>query len=141
MTTLENCKIIRLPQMKQPEGSLTPIEGSQDIPFEIRRVFYLYDVPGGAERGAHAHINQQQFMISVMGSFNVILKDGKDTKKYHMNRGFNGLYIPNMIWGEVEEFSSGGICVVLSSIKFDENDYIRDYDEFIRMKYCANSIS
>jgi WxcM-like, C-terminal len=127
---LKNCKLVDLPKITDPEGSLTPIEGSRHVPFEIKRVFYLYDVPGGATRAGHALKTCQQFIIAMSGSFDVILDDGTDTKRYHLNRSYTGLYVPALIWRELENFSSGSVCTVLASEVYDEKSYYRDYEEF-----------
>jgi WxcM-like, C-terminal len=128
--SLKNCKLVDLPKITDPEGNLTPIEGGQHVPFEIKRVFYLYDVPGGATRAGHALKTCQQFIIAMSGSFDVILDDGKDTKRYHLNRSYTGLYVPALIWRELENFSSGSVCTVLASEVYDETNYYRDYEEF-----------
>jgi hypothetical protein len=127
---LKKCKLIDLPKITDPEGSLTPIEGGRHVPFKIKRVFYLYDVPGGATRAGHALKTCQQFIIAMSGSFDVILDDGTDTKRYHLNRSYTGLYVPALIWRELENFSSGSVCTVLASEVYDEKSYYRDYEEF-----------
>jgi len=127
---LKNCKLVDLPKITDPEGNLTSIEGGQHVPFEIKRVFYLYDVPGGATRAGHALKTCQQFIIAMSGSFDVMLDDGTDTKRYHLNRSYTGLYVPALIWRELENFSSGSVCTVLASEVYDEKSYYRDYEEF-----------
>ena len=124
---LDKCKIIELPKITDCRGNLTFIEGDEHVPFEIKRVYYLYDVPGGEQRGGHAHKDLQQFIIAASGSFDVILDDGKEQKRFHLNRSYYGLYVPTMIWRELDNFSSGSVCIVLASEHFDENDYIRNY--------------
>jgi hypothetical protein len=124
------CKIIDFPKITDARGNLSVIEENKHVPFEIKRVYYLYDVPGGEKRGGHAHKLLEQFIIAASGSFDVILDDGVDRKRYHLNRSYYGLYIPTMIWRELDNFSSGSVCVVLASEHFDEEDYIRDYNEF-----------
>ena len=124
---LDKCRIIELPKITDRRGNLTFIEGNEHVPFEIKRVYYLYDVPGGEKRGGHAHKDLQQFVIAASGSFDVILDDGKEQKRFHLNRSYYGLYVPTMIWRELDNFSSGSVCIVLASEHFDENDYIRDY--------------
>ena len=130
--SLDDCKTIELPKISDPRGNLTFIEGGRHVPFEIRRVYYLYDVPGGATRAGHGHKTLDQLMIAVSGSFDVELDDGRAKKKYHLNRSSYGLYIPRMIWREIDNFSSGSVCMVLASNPFDEGDYYRDYQEFLR---------
>jgi hypothetical protein len=127
---LKNCKLVDLPKIADPEGNLTPIEGGRHLPFEIKRVFYLYDVPGGATRAGHALKTCQQFIIAMSGSFDVILDNGTNTARYHLNRSYTGLYVPALIWRELENFSSGSVCTVLASEVYDEEGYYRDYEEF-----------
>jgi len=127
---LSDCKIVQLPKIVDSRGNLTFIEGGEHVPFDIKRVYYLYDVPGGAERGGHAHKALQQLIIAMSGSFNVVLDDGREKKTFHLNRPWYGLYISPMIWREIDDFSSGAVCSVLASLHFDENDYIRQYDVF-----------
>lgn len=128
---VKNCKIINLPKITDARGNLTFIEGNKHIPFEIKRVHYLYDVPGGESRGGHAHKHLQQFIIAVSGSFDVILDDGYNKKRFHLNRSYYGLYVCPMIWQELNNFSSGSVCLVLVSELYDEEDYIRDYAQFL----------
>ena len=129
---VNDCALINLPVIADRRGNLTFIEGAVHIPFDIVRVYYLYDVPGGAERGGHAHKELQQFIIAMSGSFDIVVKDGTSTSRYHLNRSYFGLYLPEMIWRELENFSSGSVCLVLASQKFDEGDYYRDYDEYLK---------
>ncbi len=133
-STINDCKIIDLRKIQDPRGNLTPIEGSLDVPFEIKRVFYQYDVPGGESRGAHAHIKDQQFLIAVSGAFEVLVDDGVNKHLYTLNRPYYGLLVPAGIWSAEQEFSSGSVCLVLTDNSFDANDYIRDYDEFLKYK-------
>jgi hypothetical protein len=130
--SLKLCKIIDLPKISDPRGNLTFIEGNQHIPFEIRRVYYLYDVPGGAERGGHAHKELSQLIIAMSGSFDVILDDGNEKKRFHLNRSYQGLYVCPMIWRELDNFSSGSVCMVLASNIYEESDYFRDYNDYLR---------
>lgn len=131
--SIQDSKIIDLPKISDPRGNLTFVEGMRHIPFEIKRVYYLYDVPGGAERGGHAHRALEQLIIAVSGSFDITLCDGFDKKKYHMSRSYYGLYIPPMIWRDIDSISSGAVCMVLASDYYDEEDYFRDYAEFQRV--------
>lgn len=128
--SLSNCRIIELPKIADARGNLTFIESGRHIPFEIRRTYYLYDVPGGSSRAAHAHRELHQLMIAMAGSFDVTLDDGRKKKKFHLNRSYYGLYIPPMIWRDLDNFSSGSVCMVLASEFYDEAEYIRDYGEF-----------
>ena len=129
--SIDNCKIIELPKISDPRGNLTFIEGMRHIPFDIRRVYYTYDVPGGADRGGHAHKALHQLIIAMSGSFDVTLDDGKDKKKYHLNRSYQGLYVCPMIWRDLDNFSSGSVCMVLASNLYEASDYFRDYNEFL----------
>jgi dTDP-4-dehydrorhamnose 3,5-epimerase-like enzyme len=128
---IEFCKTIDLPKIHDPRGNLTFIEGHRHIPFDIQRVYYLYDVPGGAERGGHAHKGLHQLIVAMSGSFDVILDDGRKKQRIHLNRSYNGLYICPMIWRELDNFSSGSVCMVLASNHYDEADYYRDYSEYL----------
>jgi dTDP-4-dehydrorhamnose 3,5-epimerase-like enzyme len=130
--SLDQCTILDLPKITDPRGNLTYIEGQRHIPFDIRRVYYLYDVPGGAERGGHAHKALHQLLIAMSGSFDVLLDDGREQRRVHLNRSYSGLYICPMIWRELDNFSSGSVCMVLASETYDESDYFRDYPEFRR---------
>jgi len=129
--TIDRCQILDLPKTPDARGNLTFIEGGRHVPFEIARVYYLYDVPGGAARGGHAHKALHQLMIAMSGSFDVLLDDGRSQKKVHLNRSYMGLYICPMIWRELDNFSSGAVCMVLASERYDEADYYRDHSEFI----------
>ena len=111
-------------------GNLTFIEQNVHVPFEIQRVYYLYDVPGGESRAGHAHKRNEQFLIAASGSFDVIVDDGESREKFSLNRSYYGLYVPSMVWREIENFSSGSVCVALASRLYEESDYYRDYDEF-----------
>jgi dTDP-4-dehydrorhamnose 3,5-epimerase-like enzyme len=130
--SLDLAKIIDLPKISDPRGNLTFVEGSIHVPFDLKRVYYLYDVPGGETRAGHAHKQLEAFMIAVSGSFEVVLDDGSERKSYFLNRSYYGLYIPKMVWRELENFSSGSVCLVLASEYYDEADYYRDYDEFLK---------
>ena len=128
--SVDDCRLVELPVIHNPQGNLTFIEGAQHVPFDIARVYYLYDVPGGATRGGHAHKQLQQLLIAMSGSFDVLLDDGERTRTVRLNRSYVGLYMPTMIWRELVDFSSGSVCMVLASAPYEEADYIRDYDEF-----------
>jgi hypothetical protein len=129
--TIANCQILDLPKVHDPRGNLTFVEGGRQIPFDIRRVYYLYDVPGGSERGGHAHMALHQLVIAMSGSFDIVLDDGFEKKRIHLNRSYLGLYLPPMIWRELDNFSSGSVCMVLASEVYDESDYLRDYSDFM----------
>lgn len=129
---IEDCRIIDLPKIADPRGNLTFVEADRHVPFQIRRVYYLYDVPGGAERGGHAHKALHQLIIAMSGSFDIHLDDGHGKKTVHMNRSYYGLYICPMIWREMDNFSSGAVCMVLASDYYDELDYYREYNEFVQ---------
>ena len=129
--SLDRCRLIDLPRIADPRGNLTFVEGSSHIPFEIERVYYLYDVPGGAERGGHAHKALRQLIIAMSGSFDVTLDDGRDKKRFHLNRSYMGLFVTEMIWRELSNFSSGSVCLVLASNRYDEDDYYRDYGAYV----------
>lgn len=128
---LDKCQMISLPSIHDPRGNLTFVESKRHIPFPIERVYYLYDVPGGAERGGHAHKNLHQLIIAMSGSFDIHLDDGFSKKIVSLNRSYAGLYICPMIWREIDNFSSGAVCLVLASDFYDEGDYYRDYSEFV----------
>jgi len=130
--SLRLCRLIDLPKATDPRGNLTFIEGGRHIPFEIKRVYYIYDVPGGEMRGAHAHRVLHQLMLAVSGSFEVIIDDGTCREVYRLDRAFRGLYVPPMHWRELLNFSSGAVCLVLASEFYDADDYIRDYEVFAR---------
>ena len=129
-TSIRDCRIIDLPRIEEPRGNLTFVENGKHIPFSIQRVYYLYDVPGGAMRAGHGHRELQQLIIAMSGSFTVILDDGSARKEVPLNRSYYGLYIPRMIWREIVDFSSGAVCTVLASTLYDESDYYRDYADF-----------
>jgi len=128
--SIGDCRIVTLPKIQDPRGNLTFIEGNRHVPFSIARVYYLYDVPGGAERGGHAHKALHQLIIAMSGSFDVILDDTADRHRFHLNRSYSGLYVCPMIWREIDNFSSGSVCMVLASNTYDEDDYYRNYAEF-----------
>ena len=128
---VENARIIELQKISNPKGNLTPIESGRDIPFEFKRIYYTYDIPGGESRGGNAHRALEQFIIAASGSFNVDLDDGTKRASFFLNRSYYGLYIPPMLWRDLRNFSSGSVALVLASDHFDEADYIRTYDAFL----------
>lgn len=124
--------MIDIPVIREPRGNLAVVEQLREIPFEIARSYWLFDVPAGSHRGGHAHRRLQQLIIALSGSFDVVLDDGKERRVISLNRPDRGLYLPKGIWRELENFSAGAVCLVLASEPFDEEEYIRDYDEFLR---------
>lgn len=128
--SLKECRLVDLPIVHDRRGNLTFIEGTQHVPFDIRRVYYLYDVPGGAARAGHGHRELEQLIVAMSGSFDVTVDDGRDREVFHLNRSYFGLFLPRMVWREVDNFSSGAVCLVLASTHYDESDYYRDYEEF-----------
>lgn len=132
--TVFDCSIIELPKYHDPEGNLTPVYSNEHIPFDIKRVFYLYDIPGGESRGAHAHKDCHQFLVAASGAFEVVLDDGQNKRTVLLNRPFYGLHIPPGVWAAEQGFSSGSVCLVLASEKYDETDYIRDYADFVKYR-------
>jgi hypothetical protein len=130
---IERCRVVDLPRINDPRGNLTFIESGDQVPFDIKRAYYLYDIPGGAERGGHAHKELQQLIIAMSGSFDIVLDDGFAQERVNLNRSYFGLYIGPMVWREMDNFSSGSVCMVLASMHYDESDYYRDYEEFLRV--------
>ena len=130
--SLADCKLIDLPKIADPRGNLTFIEGGRHVSFDIKRVYYLYDVPGGAERGGHAHKALHQLIIAMSGSFDIVLDDGRERKRFHLSRSYYGLYVCPMMWRAMDNFSSGAVCLVLASNLYEESDYYRDYSDFIQ---------
>ena len=128
---LEDCRLVELPRVNDPRGNLTFIEGGRHVPFDIRRVYYLYDVPGGATRAGHGHRRLEQVIIAMSGSFDVTLDDGRERRRFHLNRSYYGLYVSAMMWREIDNFSSGSVCMVLASDYYDEADYFRHYEQFM----------
>ena len=129
--SLDECRLIDLPRIADERGNLTFVEGGRHVPFQIKRIFYLYDVPGGATRAGHAHKALHQVLIAMSGSFTVTLDDGYQRKKFHLNRSYHGLYITPLIWREIDDFSSGSVCLAIVSEVFDQSDYYRVYEEFL----------
>lgn len=129
--SIKDCSLIDLPRVNDPRGNLTFIEGGRHVPFELKRIFYLYDVPGGAMRAGHALKRCHQFIVATSGSFDVILDDGAERKRFQLNRSYYGLYVPPLVWREIDNFSSNSVCVVLASEAYDESDYYRNYEDFL----------
>ncbi|SDW85744.1 WxcM-like, C-terminal [Hydrobacter penzbergensis] len=132
--TIDDCALINLPRIHHKSGNITPVRGNIELPFPVNRIFYLYDIPGGESRGAHAHKVCHQFLVAASGSFDILVNDGQHKKVFTLNRPYIGLHIPPYIWAEEFNFSSGGICLVLASHKYDAEDYIRDYNRFLSEK-------
>jgi hypothetical protein len=133
-STIYNCSVIELNRIHQRSGNITVVENFQHVPFEVKRVYYLYDVPGGGERGGHAHKDLKQLIVAASGCFDVVLNDGKNKKVVELNRPYYGLYVVPGIWRELINFSSGAICLVLASEKYYKEDYLRDYSNFLEWK-------
>lgn len=133
-TTVDDCRVIELPRIDRAEGNISVVESMRHVPFPLERVYYLYDVPGGVERGGHAHRVLQQLIVSCLGAFDVVVDDGRRKRTVTLNRSHHGLYLIPGIWREIVNFSSGAVCLVLASLPYDEDDYIRDYDDFQRFK-------
>lgn len=132
-----DAKIIEIPKIEDRRGNLSVIEELKSVPFQIARVYWLYDVPGGESRGGHAHRKLKQLLIAVSGSFTVTLDDGRETRKFLLNHPYQGLIIDTGIWRTLDDFSSGAVCLVIASELYDEDDYIYDYDEFLKYKQCS----
>jgi hypothetical protein len=139
VTTVDDCRLVDLPRVHRAEGDITPVTGEETVPFKIARVYYLYDVPGGADRGGHAHRELHQLIICVMGSFQVTLDDAAERRELTLDRAYHGLHVPPMIWRDLHDFSAGAICLVLASMPFDERDYIRAYEEFESAKQSTDT--
>jgi WxcM-like, C-terminal len=137
MTSLADCRVLELRRIERPEGNITPVEGERDVPFALERVYYFYDIPGGEARGGHAHRVLEQVIVAVTGSFDVLLDDGTQRQRFRLDRPYRGLYIPPLIWRELDDFSSGVVGVVLASHPFSEPDYIREHDRFRSEKLGA----
>lgn len=139
MTTESKCKIIQLPKIADPRGNLTFIEGQRHIPFVIQRVYWIYDVAGGESRGGHAYRHLHEFIVALSGSFDVVLDDGRQKITFCLNRPYFGLYVPNMIWRHMNNFSTNAVCFILASLPFSPEDYIYDYDVFLKATNYDNS--
>jgi hypothetical protein len=135
--SLAGCRLVNLPVVHDARGNLTFVEGRNHVPFDVRRVYWLYDVPGGESRAGHAHRELQQLFVAAMGSFDVTVDDGRDRHTVTLNRSYHGLLVPRLVWREIDNFSSGAVCLVLASLPYDESDYFRDYREFRRAAGAA----
>jgi dTDP-4-dehydrorhamnose 3,5-epimerase-like enzyme len=133
-STVNDCRLITLPKESLERGSISVVENQFNIPFDVKRIYYLYDVPSGSERGGHAHINLQQLILAASGSFDLVIDDGKDKRTFKLNNPNEGVLMPSGLWRELINFSSGAICLVLASHIYDESDYIRDYFGFLKYK-------
>ncbi len=133
-TTISDVKLINLPKIEDPRGSLSFIEEENHIPFKIERSYWIYDVPGGQSHGGHAFIKQMEFIVALSGSFDVIIDDGRKTRTYSLNRSYYGLYIPNGLWRRLENFSTNSLAILISSTTFSEDDYVYNYQEFLKLK-------
>lgn len=129
-----DCTMVELSINHQTNGNLTAVSNNVQVPFDVKRVYYLYDVPGGFSRGGHGHLELQQLIVALSGSFDITVDDGKVKRTFHLSRPNMGLYMPSGLWRELDNFSSGSICFVLASIEYDEKDYFRDYDKFVAWK-------
>lgn len=134
MTTVDDCRVVKIEHHPHRLGTLTVAQNSGDLPFDIRRIYYIYDIPTGSERGGHSHIQQESMIMAVGGSFDVLVSDGINQKKFTLNRPYEGLYIPKGIWRSIDNFSSGSIVLVLASTDYSEDDYIRSYEDFVTTK-------
>lgn len=130
--TIADCHLVDLPKITDARGNLTFVEGNRHIPFDIQRVYYLYDVPAESTRAGHAHKALHQLMVAISGSFDVHIEDGQSRKTYHLNRPYTGLILTPMVWRDIDNFSSGAVCMVMASMPYDESDYYRNYDEFLK---------
>jgi len=133
-SSINDCRIITLNKHHHANGNLTVVSNGIELPFDLQRTFYIYDVPGGAERGGHSHYTCYQFIVAISGSFDVIIDDGTDQYTYTLNRPYQGLLVVPGIWNRLHNFSSGSVCLVLNSLHFDESDYVRDYQQFLQLK-------
>jgi len=132
--TVFDCSVLTLPKNHQLNGNLTAVSNGVEVPFDVKRVYYLYDIPGGFSRGGHGHKDLQQLIVALSGSFDLIVDDGNVKRTFHLSRPNMGIYMPSGLWRELDNFSSGSICFVLASHEYDENDYFRDYDKFVEWK-------
>ena len=133
-STVFDCTLIELPKNHTEKGNITAVNNGEEVPFDVQRVYYLYDIPGGEARGGHGHLELKQLIIAASGSFDLIIDDGRTKRSFHLNRPYQGVLIPAGLWRELDNFSSGSICLVLASTLYDEEEYIRDYDKFLEFK-------
>ena len=141
LDTVYNCSLISFPKIEDPRGNLTFIEQIRHIPFEIARVYWIYDVPGGEQRGGHAFRKQQEVIIALSGSFDVMLDDGTAQKIVHLNRAYHGLYVPNLIWRRMQNFSTNAVAYVLANCPYRDDDYVRDYEKYKKLAEELSVIS
>ena len=132
--TIEDCKLVELPRFLDSRGNLSFVEQLNHIPFEIKRTYWIYDVPGGEERGGHAFRKNEEFIIALSGAFDVVVDDGQKKKSFALNRSYYGLYVPNGLWREIRNFSTNSFALEFGSVKYTAEDYIRSYDEFLKLK-------
>ena len=132
--SIDDCKIVSLPKFLDARGNLSFVQNTTHIPFSIKRVYWVYDVPGGECRGGHAYIQNEEFIIALSGSMDVVVDDGRRKKTYSLNRSYFGLYIPKGLWREMNNFSTNAVALELASVEYDPSDYVRDYDEFLKLK-------
>ena len=132
--TVDDCSLVELPKITNPAGNITPLTGLEDFPFEIKRIYYLYDIPGGESRGGHGHRELEQYVVAASGSFDVVLNDGKEKRTITLNRPYQALHVVPGLWRELTNFSSGSVCLVVASEIYKESDYIREFDEFLTFK-------
>jgi dTDP-4-dehydrorhamnose 3,5-epimerase-like enzyme len=132
---MEDPVIIELPKVKDKRGNLSFFENDNEIPFKIKRTYWIYDVPGGEYRGSHAFKESKEFIVALSGSFDVVLNDGKEEKRFQLNRSYLGLYVPNMLWRSIDNFSTNSVALLVSSVSYNEADYIRDFQEFKTLKH------
>jgi dTDP-4-dehydrorhamnose 3,5-epimerase-like enzyme len=137
-SSVDLCRVMELPRVIHPNGSLSVCENTPQspLPFDIKRVYYLYDIPGDSSRGGHAHVENASLIVAASGSFEVTLNDGVRSRTFFLNRPYRGLYVPPGLWREIDNFSSGSVCLVLTSELFSEDDYVRSYDEFLKLTAC-----
>jgi len=132
--TIEDVKLIELPRINDPRGNLSFVEQNNQVPFEIKRTYWIYDVPGGENRGGHAYKTTEEFIIAISGGFDVTVDDGKQKKTFTLNRSYYGLYIPKGLWRQMDNFSTNSLALEFADTKYDSNDYVIDYNEYIKMK-------